>query len=412
MSTTSSDLPVAEGGSPILTETLPKAVRWDQAELANLTSMVGQSSLFYWNGPQTNSLLEAFRAHYPLKYCAPCSSGTAALHMAVASLEIAPGDEIIMGPITDMGSMIGVLYQQGVPVFADLEPHTYNVDPADVRRKITDKTRAIMAIHLAGNPCRMDELMAIAEEHGLAVIEDCAQTWGALSQGRPVGTIGTLGCYSFNDFKHVSCGDGGMVATNDEKIGPSLQKWGDKNYDRVSGTRMPNTLAPNYRISEPESAVAAAQMGKLKQICERSHEVGTRITRAIGDTPGVIAPEVVEGDWETYWFYMLRIDPDRLTVDRETFVAALKAEGLSANAGYIPAPVYKYPVFANHAFFGGRWPIQEFGLTDMDYTKVSCPVAEEILDTCLIIPVKEIMSDEYGDQCGRAIRRVAEYYAK
>ena len=407
-----SDLPVAEGGSPILTETLPKAVRWGEAELENLRSMVGQSSLFYWNGPQTNSLLEAFREHYPLKYCAPCSSGTAALHMAVASLEIAPGDEIIMGPITDMGSMIGVLYQQGVPVFADLEPHTYNVDPADVRRKITDKTRAIMAIHLAGNPCRMDELMAIAKEHDLAVIEDCAQTWGALSQGRPVGTIGTLGCYSFNDFKHVSCGDGGMVATNDEKVGPSLQKWGDKNYDRVSGTRMPNTLAPNYRISEPESAVAAAQMGKLKHICERRHEVGTRITRAIGDAPGVIAPEVVEGDWATYWFYMLRIDPGRLKVDRETFVAALNAEGLSANSGYIPAPVYQYPVFANHAFFAGRWPIREFGLTDMDYTKVSCPVAEEILETCLIIPVKEVMSDEYGDQCGQAIRRVAQYYAK
>lgn len=411
MSTTS-DRPVAEGGSPILTATLPVSSRWGEAELANLTRMVGQSSLFYWNGPQTNALLEAFRKHYPFKYCAPCSSGTAALHMAVASLEIAPGDEIIMAPITDMGSMIGVLYQQGVPVFADLQPHTYNLDPADVRKKITSKTRAIMAIHLAGNPCRMDELMAIAGEHGLAVIEDCAQTWGALSQGRPVGTIGTLGCYSFNDFKHVSCGDGGMVATNDGKIGPSLQKWGDKNYDRVSGTRMPETLAPNYRISEPESAVAAAQMGKLKTICERRHEVGSRITRAIGDAPGVFAPEVVEGDWATYWFYMLRIDPDRLTVDRETFAAALKAEGLSASAGYIPAPVYKYPVFANHAFFAKRWPIKEFGLTDMDYTKVSCPVAEAILDTCLIIPVKEVMSDAYGDQCGQAIRRVAQYYAR
>jgi dTDP-4-amino-4,6-dideoxygalactose transaminase len=269
-----------------------------------------------------------------------------------------------------------------------------------------------MAIHLAGNPCRMDELMAIAKEHNLAVIEDCAQTWGALSQGRPVGTIGTLGCYSFNDFKHVSCGDGGMVATNDEKVGPSLQKWGDKNYDRVSGDRMPSSLAPNYRMSEPQSAVAAAQMNKLAHICERRHEVGTRITRAIGDAPGVVAPEVVEGDWSTYWFYMLRIVPERLKIDRETFVNALKTEGLSAGAGYIPAPVYKYPVFANHAFFADRWPIRELGLTDMDYTRVTCPVAEEILDTCLVIPVNEVMSDTYADQCGQAIRRVAEFYAK
>lgn len=412
MTTTPSELPVAEGGTAILTESVPTRVRWDEAELANLTSMIGQSSLLYWNGPQTKALLEAFRKHYPLNYCAPCSSGTAALHMAVASLEIAPGDEIIMSPITDMGSMIGVLYQQGVPVFADLEPHTYNIDPADVRRKITTKTRAIMAIHLAGNPCRMDELMAIAAEHGLAVIEDCAQTWGAFSRGRPVGTIGTLGCYSFNDFKHISCGDGGMVGTNDEKLGPGLQKWGDKNYDRVTGSRMPEALAPNYRISEPESAVAAAQLGKLRHICKRRNAVGTRITEAIGDAPGVIPPEVVDGDWATYWFYMLRIEPDRLRVDRATFVSALKAEGLSASAGYIPAPVYRYPVFANHAFFAGRWPIREFGLTAMDYTKVTCPVAEAILDTCLIIPVNEAMSDDYGTRCGQAIRRVARYYAK
>jgi len=412
MSNTSSDLPVAEGGTAIMPESFSKPVRWDEAELANLRSMVGQSSLFYWNGPQTKALLEAFRKHYPLEHCAPCSSGTAALHMAVASLEIAPGDEIIMGPITDMGSMIGVLYQQGVPVFADLEPHTYNLDPADVRRKITGKTRAIMAIHLAGNPCRMDELMAIAKEHDLPVIEDCAQSWGARSQGRPVGTVGTIGCFSFNDFKHVSCGDGGMVATNDSRIGPSLQKWGDKNYDRVSGDRMPSSLAPNYRISEPESAVAAAQLGKLKAICARRNSVGSLITRSIADAPGVVAPEVVDGDWATYWFYMMRIEPDRLKVDRETFVSALKAEGLQANAGYIPAPVYQYPVFANHAFFGGRWPIKEFGLTDMDYTKVSCPVAEEILDTCIVLPVNEGMSDEYGELCGRAIRRVALYYAR
>ena len=174
---------------------------------------------------------------------------------------------------------------------------------------------------------------------------------------------------------------------------------------------MPSALAPNYRMSEPESAVAAAQMGKLTHICERRNSVGSLITQEIGNTPGVVAPEIVDGDWATYWFYMMRIEPNRLKVDRETFVAALKAEGLAASSGYIPAPVYKYPVFANHAFFSGRWPIREFGLTDMDYTKVDCPVAEEILNTCLVIPVNEAMSDEYGRQCGQAIRRVARYYA-
>ena len=137
---------------PIVDEPVPQPVRWGAPELARLTAMVQQPSLFYWKGPQTTALIEEFRRHYAFKYCYPCSSGTASLHIAVAALKLKPGDEVIVAPITDMGSVIGVLFQQGVPVFADLEPRTYNLDPADVRRKVTSRTRAIMAVHLAGNP--------------------------------------------------------------------------------------------------------------------------------------------------------------------------------------------------------------------------------------------------------------------
>jgi perosamine synthetase len=136
-----------------LTNPSPQPVRWGDAELTRLTTMVRQKSLFYWNGPQTNALLTDFRQHYPLKHLFPCSSGSAALHIAVAALRLKPGEEIIVSPITDMGSVIGILYQQGVPVFADLDPRTYNLDLASVRRSITPKTRAIMAVHLTGNPC-------------------------------------------------------------------------------------------------------------------------------------------------------------------------------------------------------------------------------------------------------------------
>lgn len=397
---------------PIVDEPVPLPQRWGDAELARLTAMVQQSSLFYWKGPQTTALLEEFRKHYPLKYCFPCSSGSASLHVAVAALRLKPGEEVIVAPITDMGSVIGILYQQGVPVFADLDPHSYNLDPAAVRRAITSKTRAIMAVHLAGNPCDLTALAAIAREHKIALIEDCAQSWGARHRGTPVGLIGDFGCYSFNDFKHIACGDGGIVATNSEEYGPGLSKWGDKYYDRVVGGREIDELAPNYRISEPQSAVAAAQLTKLADIVARRIHVGEFLTSQLAGAPGVIPPSIANGDTHSYWFYMIRLELARFKVSRADLSAALNAEGVACGAGYIPRPVYRYPVFQNHNFFGGAWPVRDSGLTKMDYRQVSCPVSQAILDDCLVFKITEAMSDAYIEKVGRAVTTVTKRLAK
>lgn len=398
--------------SSIVDEPLPLPRRWGAAELARLTAMVGQSSLFYWKGPQTEALLAEFRKHYALAHAFPCSSGSAALHIAVAALRLQPGDEVIVPAITDMGSVIGILYQQGVPVFADLEPHTYNLDPADVRRRITPKTRAIMAVHLAGNPCDMAALVALAKEHKVALIEDCAQAWGARWQGQPVGLQGDIACYSFNEFKHVSCGDGGIVATNDPRLGPGLSKWGDKYYDRVAGGRDPEELAPNYRISEPQAAVATAQLTKLQEITADRVRAGRHLTAGLAGTPGLQLPAVRPGDTHSYWFYLLRLEPGRFKATRDEFAAALKAEGVACTPGYIPRPVYQYPVFQNHNFFGGRWPARELGLTKMNYRAVSCPVAEAILQDGVKLTVNEAMMESYLAKVVAAVRQVAARLAK
>ncbi|MCX6944302.1 MAG: DegT/DnrJ/EryC1/StrS family aminotransferase [Opitutales bacterium] len=397
---------------PIVDEPVPLPVRWGAPELARLTAMLQQPSLFYWKGPQTTALLEEFRRHYPLQYAFPCSSGTAALHIAVGALRLRPGEEVIVAPITDMGSLIGILYQQGVPVFADLDPRTYNLDPAAVRRAITPKTRAIMAIHLAGNACDMTALLALAREHKLAIIEDCAQSWGARHQGTPVGLLGDFGCYSLNDFKHIGCGDGGLVGTNREEYGPGLSKWGDKSYNRVLGGRDPEDLAPNYRMSEPQAAVAAAQLTRLADIVARRHHAGTRLTALLEGTPGLRLPYVAPGNTHSYWFYLLRLDLPSFRVDRATLAAALTAEGVSCGAGYIPRPVYRYPVFQNHNFFGGAWPVRDSGLTAMDYRAVHCPTAEAILADCLVLKLNEAMSDAYLDKVARAVRTVAGRHAR
>lgn len=397
--------------SPIVSLPLPLPRRWGEAELARLTAMVDQRSLFYWKGPQTEALYTEFRKHYPLKYLFPCSSGSAALHIAVGALRLKPGDEVIVSPITDMGSVIGILYQQGVPVFTDLDPRTYNMDPEHIRRAITPKTRAIMAVHLAGNACDMTSINAIAKEHNLVVIEDCAQSWGARHQGTPVGLMGDIGCYSFNDFKHVSCGDGGMVGTNREDLGAGLSKWGDKCYDRVTGTRDPAELAPNYRMSEPLAAVAAAQLTKLEEIVARRVHNGTRLTEQLADIPGVLPPVTRPGDTHSYWFYLLRLDLSKLRLSRAEFAEALKAQRAAASPGYIPMAVYQYQVFRNHNFFGGTWPARLLGATTMDYTKVSCPVAEAILNDCMVFPLNEAMTDDYIDQVAAAVRHVSRQSA-
>ncbi|WP_438479825.1 DegT/DnrJ/EryC1/StrS family aminotransferase [Oleiharenicola lentus] len=404
------------GGSKTVTATRPVHHRWGQEELTRLTAMVDQNSLFYSKGPQCAGLLEEFRKTYPLKWAFPTSSGTASLHVAIASLQLPPGSEVITSPITDMGSVIGILYQQLVPVFADINPHTYNVDPAAIRRCITPKTRAIMAVHLTGNPSDMDATMAIAREHNLIVIEDCAQAWGATYRGRPVGSFGHLACYSFNEFKHVSCGDGGIAATNDERFGPTLAKWGDKFYDRNSSAdaRNPTTLAPNYRMSEPQAAVAAGQLVKLPKIISDHVRLGSHFLKKLQSLalPGISLPEIDSRDQHSFWFILIRLDPARFTCTRDEFTAALVAEGATASPGYIPRPVYKYPLFQNHNFFAGQWPLRDAGLTTMDYTKVSCPIAEAVLADSVTFTIKPEMTEEIIDQTAEALAKVARHFAK
>ena len=399
------------GGKKAVQERLPRLVRWGEPERERLNSMLGQDSLFYWQGPQTKLLTERFRQTCPRKYVMTCSSGTAALHIAVAAAGIAPGDEVITSPITDIGTVIGVLYQQAVPVFADLGRNTYNLDPADVGRRITPKTKAIIAVHLTGNPCPMDALKVLADKHGLVLIEDCAQAWGARYRGQPIGTIGHIACFSLQNSKQVTCGDGGIVASSDERFGPRLQRYGDKGFDRLDKSGLFNAFATNYRMSEPQAAVAAAQLTRVEKISAKRSRLGNLLTEKIAGLPGIEPHQVRADDRCTYWFYMLRVRPGALRCERAEFVKALAAEGVPASAGYIRVPLYGNPVFQKHGFFAGRWPLKEMGLTSMDYTKVSCPETESILKTGVRVTIHEGMSEEYVLSVAAAFRKVARHYA-
>lgn len=398
------------GGEKAVKDSPKLPIRWGDPERERLNAMLEQESLFYWKGPQTTLLIKRFQEICPLKYVMTCSSGTAALHIAVAAAGIGPGDEVITAPITDMGTVIGIIYQQGVPVFADLGGATLNLDPISVERAITPKTKAIIAVHLAGNPCDLAKLKAIADKHNLILIEDCAQAWGARYAGKPVGTVGHIACWSLQDSKHITCGDGGVVASNDERFGPLLQKFGDKGFDRVKGG-MFESFATNYRMSEPQAAVTAAQLARLEAIADRRSKLGTLLTQRIADLRGVFPHEVKAADRCVYWFYMFSVGRDAIRCDRAEFVKALAAEGAPASAGYIPVPLYRNPVFLNHGFFAGRWPIREMGLTSMDYTKVKCAEAERILESGIRVTIHQAMTEEYIESVAEAIHKVVKHYA-
>jgi perosamine synthetase len=399
-----------DGGEKAVQVQCPPAARWGEPERKQLAEMLGQDSLFYWQGPQTKLLLERFREVCPVKYAFNCSSGTAALHIAVNAVGIGPGDEVITSPVTDIGTVIGVLYQQAVPVFADLGKGTHNLDVADVKRRITPKTKAIIAVHLTGNPCDLDALRKLADEHKLILIEDCAQAWGAKYRGRPIGSVGHLACFSLQNSKHITCGDGGIVGTNDDRFGPLLQPCGDKGSNREGKRTFPH-FATNYRMSEPQAAVAAVQLTRLEAIAAKRNRLGKLLSEKIADVPGIIPHEVHPEDRAVYWFYYFRMRPEAFRCDRSKFVRALVAEGAAVQGGYIKVPLYGEEVFQKHAFFGGRWPVKEIGLTTMDFTKHHCPNAESMLTDGVRVPIFEYITEEYISQVAAAIQKVARHYA-
>ena len=257
------------GGEKVKTTPYGTGKRFGDEELALLKEALDQNTLFYWHGKMTKRLCAKFADMYGSKYCAASSSGTAAIHVALGAVGVGPGDEVITAPITDMGSVIGILLQNAIPVFADLDPHTYNMTPEAIEAKITDKTKAIVVVHLAGNAAEIDKIVEIAHKRNIYVIEDCAQAYCCKYKGKYVGTYGDIGCFSLNDFKHISAGDGGMVITDNEQLYYNAVMFGDKNYNRFGESIVKNitTLGPNYRMNELTAAVGIAQLDNVEDIC-------------------------------------------------------------------------------------------------------------------------------------------------
>ena len=401
------------GGPKAKTVPYTRGSRFGKEELAYLEEALNQNTLFYWFGKMTKRLCSKFADMYGAKYCVATSSGTSAIHVALGACGVGPGDEVITAPITDMGSVIGILFQNAIPVFADVDPNTYNMTAESIEAKITDRTKAILVVHLAGNPAEMDKIMEVANKHGIYVIEDCAQAYCCSYKGKLAGTFGHIGCFSLNDFKHISAGDGGMIIMNDEKLYHDAHMFADKCYDRIGSDVKKNVpyLAPNYRMSELVGAVGLAQVEKVEDICAKRHVYGDKLNAALQDIPGLMPHKVLDGAYCSWWFYLMRIDEEVMGCTNKEFFAALEAEGVGGQWGYIPSCVYQYDLFKNrNAYPGTHYPFDGTHGNPIEYKDGDCPVAEEVLKTCIKLVVNEFYTEQDCDETIAAIRKVANYF--
>ena len=233
------------GGPKVRTEPFPERAPFGEREEELLLQAVRSQTLFVKSGTFVKELEKEFAAFYGTQHAQASTSGTAAIHTAVGVVNPNPGDEIITAPITDPGSVMPILMQNAVPVFADVDPKTLNMTPESIEANITDRTRAIILVHLFGHPCDIDEVVKIAEKHNLILIEDCCQTHATKYKGRYAGTFGHMGCFSFQQSKHMTTGDGGMILTNDEETYIRLKLFSDKGWDyQYMGERDHAFLAP------------------------------------------------------------------------------------------------------------------------------------------------------------------------
>ncbi|MES2460468.1 MAG: DegT/DnrJ/EryC1/StrS family aminotransferase [Armatimonadota bacterium] len=404
------DRPAIEGGEPTKKTPYGSEKRYGAEELKELTEALEQGTLFYSQGKKVFQLEETFAATYGAKYGVTCSSGTTAIHTALTALGISPGDEVIVPPITDMGTLSPILYQNAVPVFADLTPHGYVLDTESVRAAITPRTKAVIAVQLWGNTCDMRALRALCDEHNIFLVEDCAQAFHSTYDGQLIGTTGHVGCFSFNEFKHISCGDGGIVITNDAELAGRLRLSTDKCYNRQPDAlvRQPLFLANNYRMTELQGAVALAQLPKLESIVERRRRWCEALSADLSTVEGITLPTPTPGCNPSWWFYMMRVQPEILGADADGFCKALGAEGIRATAHYIGKPIYAYPIFTDHSAYQRG----SHAFESIDYTAVTCPVAEAILETGVTLPVNQAFTDTDREEIVRGVRRVAAWFAR
>lgn len=330
-----------------------------QEELAQLKRVIESGILNCTKGTAVKEFEEKFAHKYGVDFCRTTTSGTAALHAAIAAINPEPGDEIITSPITDMGAITPIIYQTAIPVFADVDPLTYNVTAETIAPKITKRTKAIVVTHLFGNPCDMDPIMELARRYALPVIEDTCQSYFAEYKGRLLGTIGDIGCFSLQQGKHMTTGEGGIVVVNNAKYARRTWLFVDKAWGYGDPNPDHYFLALNYRMTELQGAVALAQLEKVDGVVYNRRKTAHLLTEMLLQVPGVQPPKISAHGKHVYWKYPLRIDDQVINGGVDQFAAALKEKGIFSAPRYIQKPAFMCQILQERNTFGNsRFPFE------------------------------------------------------
>ncbi len=395
-----------DGGTPVRTEPLPGRKPFGDKEIELVTQALRSQNLFRWGGTFVAEFEKRFAQLYDAPGAAACTSGTASLHLAVGAIDPDPGDEIITAPITDMGSIIPIIYQQAIPIFADVDPETGNVDPDDVEAKITDRTRAIMVIHLFGSPGPIDRFLEVTRKHGIPLIEDACQCHATRYKGQYAGSYGDIGCFSLQQSKHMTCGDGGVTIAQDEETVDRMRLFGDKGWVRGGeGPRGYRLHGPNYRMNELQGAVALAQLDRVRDVVERRMALGDYLNSLLADVDNVRTPPRSDDVEHSYWLYPLRL----VEHDAARFSEALRAEGIPAGAGYIGKPIYLCAASLRDKKTYGKshWPFNAPVSRSIEYVEGMCPNTEDFLKHLVTISLHEDMREADMNDYAEAIHKVA-----
>jgi len=410
-----SDRLAMEGGMPVRARAFGPRWIFDETDRQQVMEVLDRAPWEWRQGYKVREFSGLFAHSYGMRNAIPTGCGTSAIHAAIGALNPSPMDEIITTPVTDIGSVIGILMHNLIPVFVDWDPAAFNMDPADIERKITERTRAILVVHIFGNPCDMDSIMRIATRHSLPVIEDCAQAHFAEFNGRMIGSFGHMACFSMS-LKTLTTDQGGFVLTNDDALAAKVRGFLSKGSEQIRGVWEPYWRLGTYSpMTDLQAAIGVAQLAKLEAATRMREKAAKAWDAVFNDFEGFTLPVRRNNDRPVYYVYPYCLDPSKAGGTLEEFVVALKAEGIQDACGpYIKGrPLYRAPLFANSRTYGqSGFPfIDESGLTRVDYRLVKLPVVERMLPNLGYFHYRNSFSDADVRDIARAIEKVATFFS-
>lgn len=417
-----------DGGAPLRTR--PFGPRWviGEEERRQVLEVIDSADTTWRSRFKVQKLAEAFAERHGVRHAIPTSSGTGAVHTAVAAIDPEPGSEIITTPVSDIGSVLGIMLHNAVPIFADWDPQTFNMDPADVERRITEHTSAILAVHLFGAPCDMDALTAIGHKYGVPIIEDTSQAHLAEYKGRLVGGLTEISAMSIGG-KTLTTDQGGVVLTDDDTLARRAMGFSRKGseVDLLTGpSHQPTSLArgsgrgfaflgDSHAMTDMAAAVGLAQLDRWDEATRVRRSTARILDKAVEELPGFLPQKVPKGDVNTYCLYVYTVDEAVAGVSSECFAEAVRAEGIpDCHGPYLDGkPLYRYPLFTEERTYGrSRYPfVDESGRRRVDYAALHLPNIERVLPTTGRITLRNTYTEDDAQDIAAAMKKVALSFA-